>query len=71
MFGTLFNRVKMACAGSLAIAVNFVAIAADGEAPKTPKTTAEIIAAAPASDWRDVSASDLLVMDLTQGQIFI
>ncbi|MBK9520995.1 MAG: peptidylprolyl isomerase [Rhodocyclaceae bacterium] len=71
MFGTLFNRVKMACAGSLAIAVNFVAIAADGEAPKTPKTTAEIIAAAPASDWRDVAASDLLVMDLTQGQIFI
>ena len=45
------------------------------DAPNKPakawKSSAEIIAASPASDWRDVAANDLIVMDLPQGQVLI
>ena len=40
-------------------------------AKKPPKTSAEIIAASPATDWRDVAPIDLLVMDVPQGQVLI
>lgn len=38
---------------------------------KPPRAGAEIIATSPASDWRDVAPTDLLVMDLPQGQVLI
>lgn len=71
MFGTCFKWLKITCSGLLTVFACSIAMAADSNAPKSPKTTADIIAAAPASDWRDVSASDLMVMNLPQGQVFI
>jgi len=35
--------------------------------PEKPKTPSEIVAEAPASAWRDISADDLLVMELRNG----
>lgn len=40
--------------------------------PATPgKSSAEVIAAAPAADWRDVEADDLLIMALPSGKVLI
>jgi peptidylprolyl isomerase len=40
-----------------------------GAAPaKPPQTPAEVVAAAPAGDWRTISADDLLVIDLSGGR---
>src|SRR5207253_850015 len=42
-----------------------------GAAPaKKPLTPNDIVAQAPASDWREIPADDLLVMDLKAGRLF-
>ena len=43
-------------------------IAAQGPTPTKPKTPNEIVAAAPKADWREISAEDLLVFELTGGK---
>lgn len=52
-----------------------VCVASAKDAPSKPakawKSSAEIIAASPASDWREVAPDDLIVMDLPQGQVLI
>ncbi|OWQ93882.1 hypothetical protein CDN99_00380 [Roseateles aquatilis] len=40
-------------------------------AAKPARSTADIIATAPAADWRDVDPDNLLLMTLPQGQVFI
>ena len=44
---------------------------APAKVAKPWKSSAEIIAASPAADWRDVAANDLVVMDLPEGQVLI
>ena len=61
----------MACAGLFSGAAFSAAEAPKVESPKPRNKAAEIIAAAPANDWREVAATDLVIMDLPQGQVFI
>ena len=49
------------------ISVVLIALAQASAPPAKPKTPSEIVAAAPASAWRDVDPDDLLVMDLRNG----
>ena len=58
---------------SLIAALACVATAKDTptKPAKAWRSSAEIIAASPAGDWRDVAPNDLIVMDLPQGQVLI
>ena len=49
------------------ISVVLIALAQASAPPAKPKTPSEIVAAAPASGWRDIDPDDLLVMDLRNG----
>ena len=60
-----------ALAALLALALPAQAANKPTHKPKPTKTTAEILAAAPAADWRDVDAANLLVMTLPQGRVLI
>ncbi len=52
-----------------------LALPAQSASPKPPpkpwRSSAEVIAAAPATDWREPKPEDLLVMDLPQGRVLI
>ena len=50
-----------------ALVVLAAAIAVMGAAPPKKLTPSDVVAAAPASAWRTISAEDLLVMDLAKG----
>lgn len=63
-------RVVIMCGVTL-----FACIANAKDAPrvdaKTWKSHTELVAASPASDWRDVAPDDLIAMDLPQGQVLV
>lgn len=59
---------------ALALCAPLMALAATAQPPKPAKpsrSSADILATAPASVWRDVDPDNLLVMTLPQGQVFI
>jgi len=60
---------------ALALCAPLLALAADAKAPaqppKPPRSSADILATAPAAVWREVDPDNLLVMTLPQGQVFI
>lgn len=60
----------MLLAGCAAPAVQAPEPAATG-APAAPRTMAEILGAAPASDWRPIDPERLLVLDLPDGKVMI
>lgn len=60
----------MLLAGCAAPAVQAPEPAATG-APAAPRTMAEILDAAPASDWRPIDPERLLVLDLPDGKVMI
>ena len=49
------------------ISIVLIALAQAPTPPAKPRTPSEIVAAAPASGWRDIDPDDLLVMDLRNG----
>ena len=55
--------ILFACASAIAAA----AVAQPAAKPAKPTTPSEVVAAAPASAWRTISADDLLVIDLKNG----
>ena len=67
MIGTALNLVL--AIGMIMPATSSVAASIAAENP--PRNPADIIAQAPAADWRDINPVDLLVMELPQGQVLI
>lgn len=59
-------------AAALIVAIAFAALASAGEpTPPTKPSSAEILAASAASDWRDLPPEATLVMDLVSGPVVI
>ena len=69
--GRMNVMTGMALIAGLTIFSAANAAEAPGKVAKPWKSSAEIIAASPATDWRDVAANDLVVMDLPEGQVLI
>lgn len=63
----LLDRVNFAALAVIAMGSASTATAQPAPAPKM-LAPSEIVAAAPAADWTDIAASDLLVMDLASGK---
>lgn len=69
--GGSFGTLALTLAWALALALPSLSAHAADAPRQPPRTSADIIATAPADAWRDVAPENLLVMTLPQGQALI
>jgi len=67
----VFARAAVHAAGLALLASATVCMAADAPAAAKPKTTAEIIAAAPASDWHALDPANTLYLEMPGGRVIV